>query len=304
MSAPRAIGPRPAAGATSVAPTPGTSSGADDEGSSTGPASRRRPRGTRAAGNFSPRRRRRCLRAPRPRARRACARRSAGAPPAAARSLAAAACGSRAPPPRRTPRRGCSRPACQGGGGPAIVAFVHFRASPTWFQYSTAVAGAAGLVSFIIDARKSRRRMRLRSGTTPTGRRRRRRRSAPSTPSTSRRSPEPEPAATAAAAPAASAAGAAAAAAAPATAAAAAAAAAARDIVRSADGTVQAFSDRAARCGCAGARRDGRAARAAATLGGAPRLVGFTVTANSSSSRRRYGGAEHAPSPSPMARAT
>lgn len=41
MSAPRAIGPpRPAAGATSAAPsTSGTSSGADDEGSSTGPAS-------------------------------------------------------------------------------------------------------------------------------------------------------------------------------------------------------------------------------------------------------------------------
>ena len=37
---------------------------------------------------------------------------------------------------------------------PLSVAFVHFRASPTWFQYSTAVAGAAGVVSFIIDARK------------------------------------------------------------------------------------------------------------------------------------------------------
>ena len=40
---------------------------------------------------------------------------------------------------------------------PLSVAFVHFRASPTWFQYSTAVAAAAGVVSFIIDARKSRR---------------------------------------------------------------------------------------------------------------------------------------------------
>ena len=42
MSAPTAIGPpRPAAGATSAAPsTSGTSSGADDEGSSSGPASR------------------------------------------------------------------------------------------------------------------------------------------------------------------------------------------------------------------------------------------------------------------------
>ena len=37
---------------------------------------------------------------------------------------------------------------------PLSVAFVHFRASPAWLQYSAAVAGAAGVVSFIIDERK------------------------------------------------------------------------------------------------------------------------------------------------------
>ena len=165
---------------------------------------------------------------------------------------------------------------------PLSVAFVHFRASPTWFQYSTAVAGAAGVVSFIIDARKKPPKPKHAPpqrhntyGPTSTA-------AALRTLDTVHEpaEPEPEPAATAAAAPAAgdAAPGAAAAAAALATAAAAAAAAAARDIVRSADGTVQAFSDGA---GALWVRRGAGATAeplvAAATLGGAPRLVGFTA---------------------------
>ena len=152
-----------------------------------------------------------------------------------------------------------------------------------WLKYSAAVAGAAGVVSFIIDERKKPpkpkhapppRRDTYGPTSTPAALR---------THDTVHEPAEPEPAAAAepAAAPAApvdAPPGAAAAAAALATAAAAAAAAAARDIVRSADGTVQAFSDGA---GALWVRRGAGATAeplvAAATLGGAPRLVGFTA---------------------------